>query len=81
MTNKEPLEKAYAVMFHYFTKLHINQMRQMTSVIFLPKYSCYACYRDKVYTGHALDIKSFITIGDITNGFAWWVSYMGQKSL
>ena len=34
-----------------------------------------------MYTGHALDINRFITIGDITYGFAWWVSYMGQKSL
>ena len=32
-----------------------------------------------MYTGHALDIKRFITIEDITNGFAWWVPYM--KSL
>ena len=34
------------------------------------------CYHDKVYTGHALDIEGFITIGDITIG-----PYMGQKSL
>ena len=31
----------------------------------LLKYLCYACYRDKVYTGHALDLEGFITIGDI----------------
>ena len=47
----------------------------------LQKYLCYACYRDKVYTGHASDIGGFITIGDITIGLAWWVPYMGQKSL
>ena len=34
-----------------------------------------------MYTGHALDIKRFITIGDITNDYAGWVPYMGQKSL
>ena len=25
-----------------------------------------------MYTGHALDIEGFITIGDITIGLAWW---------
>ena len=67
-------------MFHYFTKLY-NQLKQMTSVIFFLKYLCYACYRDKVYTGHALDIEGFITIGDIIIGLARWVPYMGQKQL
>ena len=43
-------------MFHYFTKLY-NQMKQMPSVIYiLLKYLCYACYRDKVYTEHAIYI-------------------------
>ena len=32
-----------------------------------------------MYTGHALDIEGFITIGDITIGLAWWVPYMDQK--
>ena len=26
-----------------------------------------------MYTGHALDIEGFITIGDIIIGLAWWV--------
>ena len=64
MTNTEPLD---AVMFYYFTKLY-NQMKQMTSVIFSLKNLCYACYQDKVYTGHAIDIVGCITIGDITIG-------------
>ena len=34
-----------------------------------------------MYTGHALDIEEFITIGDIIIGLAWWVPYMGQKQL
>ena len=34
-----------------------------------------------MYTGHALDIEGFNTIGDITIGLAWWVLYMDQKSL
>ena len=25
-----------------------------------------------MYTGHALDIEGFITIGDIIIGLAWW---------
>ena len=60
-------------MFHYSTKLY-NQMK-------LLKYLCYACYRDKVYTGNAIDIVGCITTGDLTIGLAWWVPYMGQKSL
>ena len=32
----------------------------------LQKYLCYACYRDNMFIGHALDIEGFITIGDIT---------------
>ena len=35
----------------------------------LLKLSCYACYQDKLYTRHALDIKRSIIIGDITIGF------------
>ena len=34
----------------------------------LLKCSCYACYQDKLYTIHDLDIKGFITIEDITIG-------------
>ena len=34
-----------------------------------------------MYTGHALDIVGCITIGDITIDLAWWVPFMGQKSL
>ena len=26
-----------------------------------------------MYTGHALDIEGFITIGDIIIGLAWWM--------
>ena len=41
---------------------------------------------ERVYTGHAIDIVGCITIrdismGDITIGLAWWVPYIGQKSL
>ena len=35
----------------------------------LLKYYSYACYPDTLYTIHALDIKIFITIGDITIEF------------
>ena len=45
------------------------------------KFLCYACYPNKVYARHALDIEGFITIGDIIIGLAWWMSYMGQKQL
>ena len=34
-----------------------------------------------MYIGHALDIEGFMTIGDMTIGFAWWVPYIGQKSI
>ena len=34
-----------------------------------------------MYTGHALDIEGFITIGDKIIGLAWLVPYMGQKQL
>ena len=47
----------------------------------LIKYLCCACYRDKVYTGHALDIEGFITIGHIIICLAWWVPSMGEKQL
>ena len=32
-----------------------------------------------MYTGHALDIEGFITIGDIIIALAWCVPYMDQK--
>ena len=32
-----------------------------------------------MYTGHALDIDGFITIGDIIIGLTWWVPDMVQK--
>ena len=32
-----------------------------------------------MYTGHALDIEGFITIGDAIIGLALWVPYNGQK--
>ena len=32
-------------------------------------------------TGHAIDIVGCIAIGDLTIGLAWWVPYMGLKSL
>ena len=35
----------------------------------LLKLSCYACYQDKLYTRHALDIKRSITMCDKTIGF------------
>ena len=50
-------------------------------MLYSPEILCYACYQDKVYTGHALDIEGFITIGDITIGLAWCVPSMGQKQL
>ena len=31
----------------------------------LQNYSCFACYQDSLYTGHGLDIKRFVSIGDI----------------
>ena len=34
-----------------------------------------------MYTGQALDIEGFITIGDIIIGLVLWVPYMGQKQL
>ena len=34
-----------------------------------------------MYTGHALDIEGFITIGDITISLTWPVPHMGQKQL
>ena len=46
----------------------------------LEEYLCYACYRDKVYTGLALDTEGFITIGDIIIGLAWWVPYIVRNN-
>ena len=75
-TNKGPLEQHIT---HHVSLLHKIVLPDETDdkCYILLKYLCYACYRAKVYTGHALDIEGFIAIGDIT----WWVSYMGQKSL
>ena len=67
-------------MFHYFKKIVYPDETDDKCDILL-KYLWYAFYPDKVYAGHALDIEGFITIGDITIGFAWWVPYVGQKQL
>ena len=56
-------------MFHYFTKIVYPDETDDKCTIHL-KYLCYACYGDKVYAGHALDIEGFITIGDIIIGLA-----------
>ena len=80
MTNKEPLEENRCCHVLLLNKT-VQPGETDGKCYILQKYSCYVCYQDKVYTGHALDIKRFITIGDITNGYAGWVPYMGQKSL
>ena len=66
-------------MFHYFAIIYQDETDDKCYILL--KYLCHACCGDKVYTGHALDIEGFITIGDITIGLACWVPYMGQKSL
>ena len=58
-------------MFHYFAIVYQDETDDKC-YIFL-KYLCHACYRDKMYTGHALDIEGFITIEDITIHLACWV--------
>ena len=45
----------------------------------LLKYFCYACNQDKLYARHALDIKRFITIEDITIGFGMVGAMCGSE--
>ena len=80
MTNKEPLEQNVCCHVPLLHKI-VYPNETDDKCYFLLQYLCYACNQDKVYTGHALDIEGFITIGDITMGSAWWVPYVGQKSL
>ena len=56
-------------MFHYFAIVYQDETDGKCYILL--KYLCHACYRDKVYTGHALDIEGFITKGDIAIGLAW----------
>ena len=78
LTNKEPLEQNICCHVSLLHKI-VKPDETDDKCYILLKYSCYACFRDKVYTGHALDVKKFITKVDMTNGFAWWVPYMSLK--
>ena len=65
MTNKEPLEQNLCC---HVSLLHKNETDDKCYILL--KYLCHACYRNKMYTGHALDIEGFIAMGDITMGLA-----------
>ena len=78
ITYKEPLEQNLCCHVSLLHKIVLPDETDEKCYI-LQKYLCDACYRDKVYTGHALDIEGFITIEDIIIGLAWWVPYIGQK--
>ena len=65
MTNKKPLEQNLYCHISLLGKIVYPDETDDKCYI-LQKYLLHACYRDKVYTGHALDIEGFITMGDIT---------------
>ena len=46
----------------------------------LPKYLCYACYIDKVYTGHALDIEGFFYHRGYTHRFGMVGAIYGSET-
>ena len=64
MTNKEPLEQNLCCHVSLLHKI-VQPGETDDKCYILLKYLCYECYRDKLYTGNALDIKRFITIGNI----------------
>ena len=66
MTNKKPLEKNLCCHVLLLGKIVYPDETDRKCYI-LQKYLCHACYRDKVYTWHILDIEGFITIGDNYN--------------
>ena len=80
ITNKDPLEQNLSRHVSLLYKI-VKPEETDDKCYILLKYLCYACYRDRVFTGHALDIEGFITIGDIIIGFALWVPYMGKRHL
>ena len=46
----------------------------------LLKCLCYACYQDKVYTGHAIDIVGCITIRGYNHRFGMVGAINGSKT-